>query len=257
MFKLDLKNRNFYVAIDFDKTITSEESIDSWAASANPSIVPKELCIKMDELYDKYRPIEINYDIPKDEKNKLMKEWYVYCMDLYYQYKLTKVQLEESINKSDLKLRNGAKEFLELMYKNDIPVIILSAGIGNVISKYLKSENCFFDNMYIISNFIQFDEKGDMQKFDNSKIIHTLNKNMEGHLPIKYHEKIKNKKYRLLLGDLIEDIKMVNENELSNTIKIAFLNRNQEECYKIYKEKFDIVLQKENATFRKVIDLVF
>ena len=50
---------------------------------------------------------------------------------------------------------------------------------------------------------------------------------------------------------------MVNENELSNSIKIAFLNKNQEKSYKIYKEKFDIVLQKENATFRKVIDLVF
>ena len=45
---------------------------------------------EMDELYAKYRPIEMDYSISKNDKEKYMKKWYEDCMDLYYKYNLTK-----------------------------------------------------------------------------------------------------------------------------------------------------------------------
>ena len=143
------------------------------------------------------------------------------------------------------------------MYENDIPVIILSAGIGNAIEQFLKDNNCLFKNMYIISNFIEFDKNEKAKKFDNSKIIHTLNKNMKGHLTKEFQEKMSNKEYRLLIGDLIEDIKMVDENELNKTLKIGILDNNVKKNYNIYKKYFDIVLRKEDATFYNIVKLVF
>lgn len=252
--KIQLKSNNFYVAIDFDRTITSEKGADSWDAVGNK--LGKDFYKKINELYKKYRPIEVDYKIPFEEKNRAMERWYHECMELYYEYHLTKEKLEKSIATSNLIFRKGAKEFFKNMNKNDIPVIILSAGIGNVIEQFLKENNCYFRNIFIISNFIEFDIYGKMKKF-NKKIIHTLNKNMKGHLPNHWEEKLKERQYRLLLGDAIEDKKMVEEAKLSNTITVGFLNDNIEENLEIYKKNFDILLTKEEATFDVVNKLLF
>ena len=215
--KIKLQEDNFFVAIDFDKTITSRKSSDSWGVCGN--ILGKEFNEKSELLYQKYAPIELNYEISFKEKNKAMEEWYSKNMNLIYDYHLTKSQLEESISNSDIIFRDGAKEFLKEMFQKDIPVIILSAGIGNVIESFLRNNNCYYDNIYIISNFIKFDDDGNMKKLD-IELIHTLNKTMKNHIPIEFEEKIKKRKYRLLFGDFIEDKNMVSKNEWDETIFI-------------------------------------
>ena len=246
---------NTYVVIDFDKTITSYESTDSWAASANPSIVDSRLMKEMDKLYEKYRPIEMDYNISKEEKLKAMEIWYSECMDLYYKYNLTKEQMQKSIQNSNVKFRSGAKELLQLLHKEKIPIIVLSAGIGNTIKQFLKDNSCLFDTMYIISNIIEFDENGKVKKFDNSKMIHTLNKTIKGHLPMEFEEKIKEREYKILIGDLIEDIKMVDENERDTTLRIGILNEEMEnkENLKLYQENFDIVVT-EDENLEEIIE---
>lgn len=244
---LNINKKNIYMVIDFDKTITSYESVDSWGASANPNVVQKELSEEMDLLYKKYRPIEMDYKISEKEKIKAMQKWYSECMDLYYKYNLTKSQITKSIEMSKIEFRNGVEELLLLLYEKDIPVIILSAGIGNTIKQFLKFNSCLFENMYIISNFIEFDRNGKVKKFDNSKIIHTLNKTMEGHLIPEVEEKIQNRNYKILIGDLVEDIKMVDEKELDTTLRIGILNKEMQnkENLKLYNNKFDIVLTED------------
>ena len=93
------------------------------------------------------------------------------------------------------------------MYENKIPVVILSAGIGSVIKEFLNKENCFFDNILLISNNFIFDEDGNALKLENS-LIHTMNKCINGKLKGMWKEEFKKREYRLLLGDTIEDIEM-------------------------------------------------
>ena len=257
--KFKLNKNNAYILIDFDKTITCCEGDDSWAAVANPKIVGKEIKNDIDKLYEKYRPIEMDYNISKQEKLKQMEIWYSECMNLYYNYKLTKNKIEESIKSSNIKFRKGVKELLISLHKQNVPVIILSAGIGNTIEQFLKTNNCYFDDtMYIISNFIEFDRKGNVKKFDNSKIIHSLNKNINVHLPDKFKKKIRNKKYKILLGDLIEDTKMVDKDELNTTLTIGILTKEMEseENLKLYNTKFDIVLTDEENLREVVKNLI-
>ncbi len=251
--KIKLDKDNFYVAIDFDKTITATNSDDSWNASGNT--LGKEFNKKSFDLYQKYAPIELNYHISFEEKKQAMEEWYYSCMNLYYEYHLTLTKLKESINKSNLIFRKGAKKFLKVMYENNIPVIILSAGIGNVIVEFLKNNNCYYENINIISNFIEFDETGNMKKYDK-EIIHTLNKTMNGNINEDLAKKIISKQYRLLLGDFIEDKNMIPSSDWKNTITIGFLGKNIEENLDIYNKNFDIVLTKENATFDELNELL-
>mgnify|MGYP005794088465 CR=1 FL=1 len=250
MNRLNLNKNNTYIVMDFDKTITSYDSSDSWDAVANPKVVGQGIRTDMDKLYKKYRPIEMDYTISKQEKLRQMEIWYSECMNLYYKYNLTKEQIKNSIQASDVKFRKGAKELLILAHGNKIPVIILSAGIGNTIEQFLKDNNCLFDDtMYIISNFIEFDENGKVKKFDNSKMIHTLNKTMDGHLPDEFMKKLTDRQYKILIGDLLEDIKMVDESERDTTLRIGILTKEMEneENLKLYNETFDIVLTEEES----------
>lgn len=242
---LQLDEENMYVAIDFDRTITSKESVDSWDASGN--LLGEKFRKELSELYEKYGPIEQSYTISFEEKEKAMEEWYAQCMELYEKYQLTKSLLTDSIQKSNLIFREGAKEFLQDMCREEIPVIILSAGIGNVIEQFLKENHYYFDNMYIISNFIEFQKDGTMKKFNQDLMIHTLNKNMKGRLTKEWEKKLHNRRYRLLIGDLIEDKNMIPEKDWENTITVAFLNSNLEENRPVFQENFDIVLTRSRG----------
>lgn len=252
--KLKINKDNVYLVIDFDKTITAEEGDDSWAVSGK--LLGEDFAKEINTLYKKYRPIEIDYKISIQEKEKAMVEWYGKCMNLYDKYHLTQEKLKQSVQESNLIYREGAKEFLQKAYQEKIPIIILSAGIGNVIEQFLRETNCYFDNIYIISNFMEFDENGKVKKFDNSKMIHTLNKTMKGKLPNKYAEKIKNKTYKILMGDLKEDEKMIEKEEWDTTLKVGILDKEKEERLKVYQEAFDIVLTGQDATFDMLNEII-
>ena len=85
---INLTKENMCVLMDFDKTITNFNSLDSWAIAG---MTAKEGCEQeINKLYEKYRPIEMDYSISYEEKNKQMEIWYNSCMNLYYKYNLTK-----------------------------------------------------------------------------------------------------------------------------------------------------------------------
>lgn len=252
--KINLNKDNFCVVMDFDKTITNKDSMDSWEVSG--LLLESEYQKKSVEIYEYYSPIELDYNMDIDQKEKYIKEWYIKSIDLYFKYGLSYEKLYKSVKKGRLIFRNGVKEFINKLKENQIPVIILSAGIGNVIEQFLKNNNCLFENMYIISNFIEFEADGKMKKFDNDKIIHTLNKTMEGNLPSKWQGILKNRKYKILIGDLVEDTKMVNSKEWDTTIKIGLLDKKVKENLTIYNKSFDIVLTHEDASFESIKELI-
>ncbi len=243
--KEKMNKDNICVFMDYDKTITSSDSEDSWATSANKKAMGMEIANDLNKLYEKYGPIELDYTIDMKEKEKYMLEWYTKSMNLYYTYHLTSEKLKKCVSNSYLKLREGAKDFLSKLYENQIPVIIFSAGIGNVIEQFLKENNCYYSNIIIIGNFIKFDENGDMIKFSDN-IIHTLNKNIDKLENLKVKERIKEKDYRIVIGDLVEDIHMMGEYPENKSLKIGFLNKNVTENLEVYKKNFDIVLTEDN-----------
>lgn len=244
--KIQLDKTNYYVVLDFDKTLTSKESLDSWLAVLDFDIYGETCKKEMETINAKYAPIELDYTLTKQEKEKYMTEWYTQSMDFLYDYQLTYTNLKKALQKKPLTFRKGAKEFLQNLQKNNIPVIILSAGIGNAIQEFLEEEKCYSSNVKIISNFIEF-EKDKMQKF-TKPMIHSMNKKLKGGLP--------QKDYAILCGDLIEDIQMLPEEQEKTTIRIGFLNNNIEQNWDYYKENYDVVLTKEEATFQEVEKII-
>ena len=248
------KNNICYI-IDFDRTLTKENCEDSWDAVASKKIFGEELAKELNNLYKKYGPIEVNYKIPFEEKEKYMIEWYQKCMETYYRFNLTKVKVENSIKTSSIELRPGVIEFLNFNKEENIPIIILSAGIGNTIEEVLKQNSCYFENIHIISNFIKFDNEGYILKYEGD-LIHSLNKNIDKINQKEIIDIVESKEYRIVIGDLIEDIKMSGDYPDDKLMKIGFLNKNVTENLEKYKEKFDIVLINENQDFELLKEII-
>lgn len=254
MEEVKITSDNYYVVLDFDKTITNKESLDSWMALLDFEIYGEECKKEIEQLNAKYSPIELNYTLEDTIKEQYMVEWYQRSMDLLYKYQITYSNLIKALKKDTLNFRKGAKEFLQNLYQEKVPVIILSAGIGNVIEEFLKKQESYYDNIHIISNFLTFKEDK-MQKFTGS-IIHSMNKSIENTLLEELKNIIRQKQYAILCGDIIEDIQMIPKENLDKTLTIGFLNKKIEQNLAFYNRHYDVVLTEEEACFQEVEKII-
>ncbi len=250
--QISLNYNNFAVLMDFDKTMTTINSVDSWTVLQNPSIVDPKLNIESNKLANIYYPIEMDYNLPYDLKNMHMYDWYSKVLDLYYKYGLTYDKLVSCVNCGNIILRNGLKDLLVRFYKYNIPVFVISAGIGNVIEQVLKLHDCFYDNISIMSNFFTFEN--DILLPFNNQIIHTCNKTIDL-FEDNLKQKVLNKDYILLFGDFIEDLHMIPSKELNRTLSFGFLEKNVEANFDLYRSSFDVVLT-NNSSFNDVNTLI-
>lgn len=241
---ISFEKDNFYVVADFDKTLTEGTSNSTWAVMANANQVGDEYKEKRTALYNKYRPIEIDQTISDEEKCAAMSEWWKAHINLFYEYGLKEEAIKNAIKDGNLKYREGSKEFLRKMNEMGVPVIIISAGIGNVIEEFLKNENDVFPNIRIVSNFIEF-EKGIIKSI-KGETIHALNKNIVS-LDEESKKILTDRKNILLLGDGLADLKMISESQKQNAITVGFLEEKIEENLKYFNKEFDIVITNQGS----------
>lgn len=244
---------NIYVITDFDRTITSGGSKTSWSILSESNLVPTEYKDERNALYKKYRPIELDEEMNLSERNKLIRKWYLEHIELFIKYKLTKDIFENATsNLRVMEFRNGAKEFIKFLHNNNIPLIIISAGIGNFIECFLKHNDCYYDNVYISSNKIIF--KNNVAFGVDCNIIHSLNKN-EVSLPDDIKVKISKKNKVLLLGDQISDLKMIDRNEHKEIITVGFATEENNDLER-FKSYFDIVCE-DDEDYNDLMKIIF
>lgn len=238
--KIDLNK--LYIVTDFDHTLTTKESQNCWGILSKIPNVSKEYIYQSNLNNNYYFPIEQDETLNYQTKNKLMKEWYQKHTNLLVKYKLKEKDINEIGQSSEIILRKNVVDFFKLTNKKNIPVIIISAGISNIIENVLNKNKCFFNNIYIIANIIKF-KNGIVSSLRN-EIIHSLNKN-QIKPPYKIKKILENKNEMILIGDNIGDTLMkIKEND--KTLKIGILNYNDKKKYHYFKQNFDIVY-KENS----------
>lgn len=242
---------NYIVVSDFDRTITSGISLNSWCVLDDNEDVCQEYKDEMEALQNHYSKIEIDPDIPDEIKHKEMQDWWNKHLDLFIKYGFTEDLFHKtSSDKSVMELRKGFKRFLNFLKEKGIPLVIISAGLTNVIKAFLIEHDIDLENIYIISNEIYF--KNGVAKGIAHEIIHSMNKS-EVSLPKELTEKFKNRNNVILFGDNLKDIHMVDKENHDKVLRIGFVNeankKYTEEFYEIYDiilyedEDFDTVLQ--------------
>ena len=244
---------NYIVVSDFDRTITSGISTNSWCVLDENKSVCEGYKQEMEALQNHYHKIEIDPDVPDDIKFKEMTDWWNKHLDLFIKYQFTEDLFHKtSSDKSVMELRKGFKRFLKLLKERNVPLVIISAGLTNVIKAFLIEHEIDLDNIYIISNEIYF-ENG-IAKGIAHDIIHSMNKS-EVSLPSELKEELKIRRNVLLFGDNLKDYLMVDKENHDDVLEIAFVNEGNKKYTEDFFENYDIILD-ENEDFDTVLEKI-
>ncbi|ONI21573.1 hypothetical protein PRUPE_2G073700 [Prunus persica] len=250
-------NNNKVIA-DFDGTLTKYwvngcrgQSSHGLLQQENP-----EYDKKRQELYEHYHPLEFSPTIPIEEKTKLMEEWWTKTHGLLIEGGLTYDGIRQSVADSTIAFREGVVELFEFLEERDIPILIFSAGLADIIEEVLRQKiHRLFKNVKIVSNRMVFDNNGHLVSFQG-KTIHSLNKNEHAlDMAAPLHDRlgdnidattyenasVKTRRNVLLLGDHIGDLGMSDGLNYENRISVGFLNDNVENSLDSYRKTFDIV----------------
>lgn len=240
-------SKSFHVVADFDRTLTKafvegKKFLSSYALIREGKYLTPDYPAKAQALFDKYHPYEIDETLSAAEKNKWMNQWWNEHFELMKECGMNKAVIHDIMLQRKIQFRAGALEFLDLLSKNSIPVLIFSAGVGDIIKELLELERKLTPNLHLLSNFYLFDELGTVIGRKNKNFIHTFNKNEVEVKKTPYYTEIKQRKNVLLLGDSLGDLGMSEGIEHDCIIRVGFLNENKEELLQKYMEVFDVVI---------------
>lgn len=258
------------VIADFDATLTKfwvngtrGQSSHGLLQQDNP-----EYDAKRQQLYEHYHPLEFSPTLGLEEKRKLMVEWWGKTHALLIEGGLTYESIKQSVANANIAFREGVSELFEFLEERDIPVLIFSAGLADIIEEVLRQKlRRSFKNVKIVSNRMVFNN-GQLVSF-KGKLIHSLNKNEHAlDMAAPVHERfgdidgptddndlLKKRTNVLLLGDHTGDLGMSDGLNYDTRISVGFLNHNVENSLSCYREAFDVVLMND-APMWEVIKVV-
>uniref|UniRef100_A0A667ZKN0 5'-nucleotidase n=1 Tax=Myripristis murdjan TaxID=586833 RepID=A0A667ZKN0_9TELE len=240
------------VISDFDMTLT-RFAHNGMRVPTTHNILDNRLLINEDctrrirELLNTYYPIEIDASRTAEEKQPLMVEWWTKVHELLIQQKIRKDMLARAVKESSAMLREGYKVFFDRLAEHQVPLLIFSAGIGDILEEVIRQNHVFHPNLHIISNYMDFDRTGVLQAF-KGQLIHTFNKREGALLHAAHLRELQGRPNVLLLGDSLGDLTMADGvSQPQNILTIGFLNDQVEERKESYVNSFDIVLVKDET----------
>ncbi|CAF89660.1 unnamed protein product, partial [Tetraodon nigroviridis] len=213
----------------------------------NSTLISDDCKLKLKQLLDTYYPIEIDTSLSVEEKLPLMVEWWTKAHELLVEQKIRKDRLAMAVDESDAMLRDGFQLFFDHLHKHNVPLLIFSAGIGDILEEVIRQAGVFHPNINIFSNYMDFDEAGILRAF-KGELIHICNKREGAMLNTGHFQELRARPNVLLLGDSLGDLNMADGvQDMQNILKIGFLNDKVEERKESYLDSYDIVLVKDET----------
>lgn len=235
------------VITDFDRTLT-KDNVNGVPTKSSYGVF--ELCAELPvsfrdgcrRLCEKYHPIEVSPNLTVEEKIPFMVDWWKQCEDLYCGLQIDKNMIDRAVKEANVEFRDGCHEMLKKLNEKSIPVLVLSAGLGDVISLTLQNKSLNYPNVHVISNFFRFDGNEIIGYLGPT--IHVFNKNEKTVQNSEYFNEVNHRSNVLLLGDSLGDANMAEGvPEHYTVLKIGFLtSKHITEFLPQYMEKFDVVL---------------
>lgn len=231
-----------FFVLDFDRTVTKcfledgNKSLDCHDILASIPKITRDCRTTMEDMMEKYYPIEIHPTMTREEKIPHMVEWYTLVNALLAAQNLTRDDVASAVaGCRNFRLRSGITEVFGIAHRRNIPIIIVSAGLGNVIEEVVRQtipKPCGttgepWPNVRVLSNTLQWDENGNHTGFSDP-LIHMYNKSLQD-APAGLRSLIKGRHIGILCGDGTGDLTMAHGHETSEVLKVGFLNEKAEE----------------------------
>ncbi|CAO3663125.1 unnamed protein product [Umbelopsis ramanniana] len=197
-------------------------------------------------LYDHYYPIEIDQALTFEEKVPEMVAWWQQAHAALIGQSITREDIALMVKQTYVEMRPNTDIFLKKCADMDIPLLVFSAGVVDVIQEALNQHNMFHDNMHIVSNKMGWNADGICDHFEDP-LIHVFNKSEFSLEKTDYYKTIKERKNVILLGDSVGDVLMSQGVQHDTCLNIGFLNHDVETLYPKYSQLYDIVIVDDSS----------
>ncbi|RHZ71884.1 hypothetical protein Glove_251g53 [Diversispora epigaea] len=246
---------NLHIICDFDCTMTryfrsnGERNPGSHNILSASSRLTPEYKIEVKRLLDYYYPIEMNSAMTEEEKAPYMIEWWNKAHELLIGQNINKNVLKDMVAETEVAMRPGLDELIEKCKNQNVPFLVFSAGLGDVIEQVLAAKNLFHpNNMHIVSNQMGFNDETGICDHFKEPLIHVFNKSEVMIKGSPYHEIIENRSNVILMGDSVGDLQMSRGIHHDTCLTVGFLNNMIDKFLITYLKTFDIVIIGDGPT---------
>ncbi len=258
LFK-DLGIENLLIVSDFDFTISKFHMINgSRGASCHRiledcGLLSHDYHVEAQAIQRKYYPLEVDPNLDEESRLKYMIEWVEVAHGLLTRSHLTKDIIHQAVElafeQHRFQLRDNFVSFIDLLRDNDVPLLIFSAGIADVLEDVLRrtlQDPAFEEyDITVISNRGVFNgPNGEISAFE-PPTLHVFNKKASTFLETEFFVRpdVRARQNVLLLGDSLGDVTMSEGmgREEAHIIRVGFLNDRLERLPQ-YQEIYDVVI---------------
>jgi uridine kinase len=211
---------SIHAIFDFDRTMTTGvnpgEDITTWHILDNH--LAKDGRVRADALFKKYRQLEIKGFMTEEDAY----EWWSQHLDLFVEYGTNISDIKQSFVQA-AKLRSGIGDLAMLCKKLDIPIIILSAGVKEVIE--VMNQHNGITSSHLIATRLRYSSDGRIVGWDRDTLVHAFNKLHWSRKELDLYRK--DRPYTILVGDGLEDAKMAQGHD--NVLRIRIYDPRKDE----------------------------
>ena len=254
---------NLAVVADFDRTMSGAKSISAHGVLERVDVFDEEFQKLTQANTAKYYPIEIDPNLTIEQKLPHMRDWYEKNHAAMASQNITKPKISEAVKSANVIMREKSLEVIDFVQRAGIPLLIFSAGLGDIIEEVLEFKMNEIslkleESTKVVSNRMVFrgEEvrvvRGRRQNYIiltrhswqlvgfSEPLIHMFNKN-QGAVPVELQPTAPN---QILMGDGYGDRTMCDgaETPADVLLKFGFLNDHVDEKLESYLDAFDIVI---------------
>ena len=158
-----------------------------------------------------------------EEKIDAMNEWMTLSHEMLQGLQFDRNEIDKVVDLYGHSLRDRTKELFSKLRTLNVPILVFSAGLGDIVEALLKHQGVLYNNVNVISNFLQFNGNI-LDGYKNShKILHVFNKN-EHAIENEYFKILQGRSNVVLMGDSLGDALMADGVDNTETVlRIGFL----------------------------------
>ena len=194
---------NLHLLLDFDRTISvskhGKDRVSQWHAMRQHLTADEQK--QCENLFRIYRPLEVSGQLTVEQS----RDWNSAELNLMVKFSLDLNAVEQNLI-NHLTLRPGVVELFKFCETHEVPIVILSSGIKNVIDMFLRSYG--IKSTLTIATELEVNDKGILVGWKKSTLVHNYNKRESAHSELK---QIRLKQPNcILVGDSLHDAAMTN-----------------------------------------------
>lgn len=206
-----------HFVLDFDYTLTMPFMADGNRAPSSWGILERHLPLlaqkQCQDMYEYYVVKEIDGTLTAEEAET----WWTTALTIQRDSQIDLSAVEAKFMEQAT-IRPGTHELFEEFDASDIPSLVLSAGVKNVIDIWCAAYG--ISPSLVVSTELITDDDGKMIGWDETTMVHALNKDETDHPEMNRYKS--ERPYTVVIGDNLHDSKMAAGDE--NVIRIRIVD---------------------------------